>query len=301
MKIAAMHCLAVALVLWNCSGKWVDGRIEDPIQPEVTGGAKAPDVPYLPTPMNAVAQMLDMAEVTREDVIYDLGCGDGRIVITAAKERQARGVGIDISPDRIRESRINAQHAGVADRVRFLEQDLFTSDFSDASVVAIYLTPALNIRLRPKILNELKPGTRIVSHKFGMGEWKPDQSASVEGRDIYFWIVPANVSGTWEWTAAGLEGKGSHRLELTQTFQKVEGILVAQSESNPITETRLVGDRLQFTVPRKVDGRYMPVRYEGRVQGDSMAVRRIAVAVENGPASWQARRNPATMTPWTAR
>ena len=152
---------------------------------------RRPDVIYVPTPQNVVDAMLDMAKVTKNDVVYDLGCGDGRIVITAAK-RGARGVGIDIDPQRIKEARENAKTAGVEDRVQFLETDLFTSDISKATVVTLYLLPSLNLKLQPKLFKELKPGTRIVSHSFDMGDWKPEQTREIEFRKVYFWTIPAN-------------------------------------------------------------------------------------------------------------
>jgi ribosomal protein L11 methylase PrmA len=149
------------------------------------------DVPYVPTPQKVVDEMLSLAAVTKNDVVYDLGCGDGRIVITAAKKHGARGVGVDIDPERIKEANANAQQAGVSDRVKFIEQDLFQTDFKEASVVTLYLLPDINLKLRPKLLSELKPGTRVVSHAFDMGDWKPDKTVSVdEERTIYLWIIP---------------------------------------------------------------------------------------------------------------
>jgi ubiquinone/menaquinone biosynthesis C-methylase UbiE len=148
------------------------------------------DVPYVPTPMEVVNKMLDMGKVGSKDVLYDLGCGDGRIVVTAAKERGARGVGIDIDPQRIAEANENAQKAGVKDRVQFRVGDLFKSDFSPATVVTLYLLPDINKRLRPQLWQQLKPGTRIVSHAFDMGdEWPPEQTERVEFKTIYAWTI----------------------------------------------------------------------------------------------------------------
>jgi SAM-dependent methyltransferase len=149
------------------------------------------DVPYVPTPQSVVDAMLSMAAVKKDDVVYDLGCGDGRIVITAAKKHGARGVGVDIDPERIKEANANAKQAGVSDRVKFIEQDLFQTDFKEASVVTLYLLPDINLKLRPKLLSDLKPGTRVVSHSFDMGNWKPDKTETVDGdRRIFFWIIP---------------------------------------------------------------------------------------------------------------
>jgi len=151
--------------------------------------SRTPDVGFVPTPDDVVAGMLRLANVKRGDVVYDLGSGDGRIVIQAAKRYGARGVGIDIDPERIEEASRNARAAKVSDRVRFLNQDLFESDLSEATVVTLYLLPRLNLRLRPKLLAELKPGTRVVSHGFDMGDWKPDRVAQVGSTTIYLWTI----------------------------------------------------------------------------------------------------------------
>ncbi|MDX5421274.1 MAG: class I SAM-dependent methyltransferase, partial [Hymenobacteraceae bacterium] len=143
--------------------------------------ARTPDVPYVPTRQTVVDAMLELAEVKNNDVVYDLGCGDGRIVITAAKEYGARGVGVDINPERIKEAKQNAEEAEVTDKVRFVEGDLFEMDFSRASVVTLYLLPAVNLKLRPILLKQLKPGTRIVSHDFDMGDWKPEEVVQIDG------------------------------------------------------------------------------------------------------------------------
>lgn len=153
---------------------------------------RSPDVVYVPTPTSVVNEMLRLANVKSNDVVYDLGSGDGRIVIAAAKDRGARGIGIDINPQRVREANENAQKAGVTDRVEFRQQDLFQTDFRDATVVTLYLLPELNVKLRPKLLSELKPGTRIVSHAFDMGDWKPEKVVEVDGRTVYYWMVPEN-------------------------------------------------------------------------------------------------------------
>jgi ribosomal protein L11 methylase PrmA len=148
------------------------------------------DVPYVPTPPPVVDAMLRLAKVKRGDVLYDLGSGDGRIVITAAKRYGVRGTGVDIDPQRIKEANANARRAGVAGRVRFVNEDLFQIDFSDATVVTLYLLPRLNLQLRPRLINELRPGTRIVSHGFDMGDWKPDRVIEVGTSTLYLWIVP---------------------------------------------------------------------------------------------------------------
>lgn len=161
-----------------------------------TPAARAPDVPYVPTSTEVVAAMLKLAGVKKGDVLYDLGCGDGRIVIAAAQEFGARGTGIDINPERVREANENASKAGVADQVKFVQQDLFESNFSDATVVTLYLLPAINLKLRPKLWRELKPGTRVVSHAFDMDDWKPEKVVDVDGEQIFLWTIPAKDAAT---------------------------------------------------------------------------------------------------------
>ena len=157
--------------------------------------ARVPDVHYDPTPYNVVAQMLALAQVREGDMVYDLGCGDGRIVIAAAKEAGARGVCVDIDPVRIRESRLNAASAGVAERIRFVEDDLFTTGIADATVVVLFLWPELNLKLRPRLWRELQPGTRVISYVHNMGDWLPLKTVKVEGRsgerNLYLWTIEA--------------------------------------------------------------------------------------------------------------
>lgn len=198
-RFVCVVAILLAGIAWAVDGPVLLGAASASVTPaDTSGGAdqavagqkRTPDVIFVPTPTEVVEAMLKAAKVTKNDVVYDLGCGDGRIVITAAKEYGARGIGIDIDPQRISEARANAEKAGVTDRVKFLEQDLFETDFHEATVVTLYLLPSLNVKLRPKLLKELKPGTRIVSHAFDMGDWKPEQEIDVDGRTVYLWTVP---------------------------------------------------------------------------------------------------------------
>jgi tRNA G37 N-methylase Trm5 len=169
-------------------------------------GTKAPaekertlDVPFVPTNEKVVAEMLKVANVKKDDILYDLGSGDGRIVITAAKKFGTRGTGIDIDPKRVEEAKENAEKAGVTDRVKFIEGDIFEASIKDATVVTLYLLPAVNLRLRPKLLSELKPGTRVVSHNYDMGDWKPQKTIKVNTPNgehtVYYWVVPGRAAG----------------------------------------------------------------------------------------------------------
>ena len=168
---------------------------------------RAPDVVFVPTPQEVVEAMLKVARVGKGDVLYDLGSGDGRIPITAAqKYRIARGIGVDINPERIQEANENLRKARVGDRVRFVNADLFETDLSDATVITLYLLPALNLKLLPKLLKEVKPGTRVVSHAFDMGSWRPEQALKVGTRSVYFWTIPAPGTPSYEAALAAAAG-----------------------------------------------------------------------------------------------
>jgi SAM-dependent methyltransferase len=196
MRVTVTGSLAIVLVLGVGSAYAGPGSPVAPVAqaaPAAQAPLRSPDVIFVPTPQEVVDAMLKVAGVKAGDVVYDLGCGDGRTVISAAK-LGARGIGIDIDPQRIKESTENVQKSGVGDRVRILNQDLFTSNISDATVVTLYLLPSLNLKLRPKLWTELKPGTRIVSHAFDMGDWKPDQTLNINGRTVYYWVIPPDAA-----------------------------------------------------------------------------------------------------------
>lgn len=218
------------------------------------------DVPYVPTPPEVVDRMLEMAQVSSDDVLVDLGSGDGRIVIAAATEygvSDARG--IDLDPQRVKEARANAHEAGVEDQVSFEEGDLFNKDFSDATVLTMYLLQSVNLRLKPVILDTMEPGSRVVSHDFDMGDWLPDQEDNVNGRRIYLWTVPARVAGRWRFTTEdGKEGTAF----ITQTYQQVQGEVVINGQRLNLQQTHLQGEQLSFFLEGK--------RYDGRVNGDAI-------------------------------
>ncbi|WNG34342.1 class I SAM-dependent methyltransferase [Archangium minus] len=194
---------AFGVVLWSGLGLWGGapalGQGEPPFYvPPNLGRSdlpeRAPDVPYVPTPQEVVDDMLAVADLKPGDVLYDLGSGDGRIVVTAAKNFGVRGVGIDINPERIQEAEANARSAGVQELTEFRQQDLFKADIDDATVVTMYLLPSVNNRLKPKLLRDLKPGTRIVSHSFDIEGWEPERIVESEGRTLYLWVVPEHPS-----------------------------------------------------------------------------------------------------------
>ena len=228
---------------------------KDDYKPQV--GQEGKDVIWVPTPQALVDKMLDMAKVTAKDYVIDLGSGDGRTVITAAK-RGAKALGIEYNPDMVELSKRNAAKESVSDRANFVKADLFESDFSEATVITMFLLPGINIQLRPKIL-DLRPGTRIVSNSFTMGEWAADEEGTVKNGCASYctallWIVPAKVEGTWQLPQG--------ELALQQTFQMVSGTLRSGNVSTPITNGRLNGDQITFTAGGN--------QYSGYVNGNVM-------------------------------
>jgi SAM-dependent methyltransferase len=258
------------------------------------------DVPYVSTPYQVVEEMLRIAKVNQNDVLYDLGCGDGRVVITAAKMFGCRGVGVDLDPQRIEESRENARKENLENRVKFVQQDLFEADISEATVVTLYLLSSVNLKLRPRLLQELKPGTRIVSHDFSMGEWEADIEKEVfVGEDrhkIYFWIVPADVAGTWRWTLPKGSSDMNYEMELTQKFNQVWAFQNLGSSKRSIEDFKLVGDKLSFTIKRNKDGKEEVIFFEGQVNGDNMnGVFELESGEKKVKENWKARRLPSAL------
>jgi SAM-dependent methyltransferase len=253
---------------------------------------RAPDVHFVPTDTTKVREMLTAAQVGADDLVYDLGCGDGRIVITAVKKYGARGVCVDIDPVRIEQSRNNADTAGVARRIEFIEGDLFQQDLSKATVVTLYLLPSLNERLRPKLFKELRPGTRIVSNAFDMGPWKADRTLNVKtasGMQSYafLWIIPADVSGQWRLEPG--EGKGGkpYTLDIQQKFQQVSGTASSGGKSLPLSGLVVKGDRLTFVI-RDGGGEGTGLEFTGKVDGDRLSG---TTQGAGGGWSWTATRS----------
>lgn len=256
------------------------------------------DVPYVPTPENIVAEMIKMAGINRDDIVYDLGCGDGRIIIMACRKTGARGVGVDIDPERIRESRANARIAGVEGKVTFIQQDLFKIDFSEATVLALYLLPELNEKLRPLILTEMRPGTRVISHNYGMGDWEPDKARHMDAsHSIYLWVVPANVSGTWSLGMQEKKGLTYHVLRLDQGYQAVTGDISSARGWVPISNVRLRGDELRFTVDLITPKGTVPVNFTGKAGGSFLEGSFESPQDPEIRGAWKAVSDPATVQP----
>jgi len=233
------------------------------------------DVHFVPTPMEVVDAMLRMADLKKGEFLIDLGSGDGRIPIHAVKKYGAKALGVDLDPRRLKEAADNARKEGVQDEVTFRLQNLFETDLSQADVISMYLLSSINAKLRPKLL-ELRPGVRIVSHAFNMGDWEPDQHERIEGRNAYMWIVPARVAGRWQMEVGG----NKFPLEITQQYQRFEGSAEPGGKTTPVEDGRLKGTAISFTV--EIDGK--PRTFTGAVNDGAM--------VGTGPdaGAWNARR-----------
>jgi ubiquinone/menaquinone biosynthesis C-methylase UbiE len=248
------------------------------------------DVPYVPTPPVVVEEMLRLAAVGPDDFVIDLGSGDGRILIAAAKKFGARGVGVDLDPERIAESVYNAQLADVSDRVTFHHQDLFKFDISPATVVTMYLVPSVNMRLQPRLLQELKPGTRIVSHDFNLGDWQPDRKSTVR-KNVFLWIVPAPVAGRWRTTLALPAGERSYEIEIRQKFQEIDGLARYDRKVAGLWNAKLRGDRISFVMVDDSGPLESNLYCEGRVTGDVIeGVVRRGIGSEQTQIKWRATR-----------
>jgi hypothetical protein len=267
MRIFAGSCLSAAIA-FNAFAQPAPA-----FEPKV--GQRGKDVVWVPTNQKLVDRMLDMAKVTSADFVMDLGSGDGRTVITAAK-RGANAKGIEYNPDMIELSRKNAEQAGVSAKASFEKADLFETDFSKASVITMFLLPSINLKLRPKLL-DLKPGTRVVSNSFDLGEWTADETASINGEDCvshctaYFWVVPAKVEGEWQ-TPQG-------KLTLEQKYQLVSGRLTNGNVITPVTDGKLKGNEIAFTAGG--------TRYTGKVDGSTITGKANTAGKE---ADWSAKK-----------
>ncbi|HET9664892.1 MAG TPA: class I SAM-dependent methyltransferase [Burkholderiales bacterium] len=258
--------------------------------------AQVSDVPYVPTPPNVVDVMLGIAKVGPDDYVIDLGSGDGRIVIAAARKYGARGFGVDIDDALVDEARRQARRQGVSDRVTFATRNLFITDISDATVITMYLFPQVNMQLRPRFLKELKPGTRIVSHEFDLDEWQPDAKVVVPVPDkpygdpssnVFLWVVPADASGSWRWRLAGGDGPPDCEVTLEQTYQMLTGEGQWAGRSARVSG-RVRGEEVSLRFVSEADGRPLHHELNGRLSGD--AIRGTAMVRGGMQREWQATR-----------
>ena len=280
------RCALAALLLW-------------------TACARAADVPYVSTPWNVVEAMLKIAAVGPNDFLIDLGSGDGRIVITAAKKLGARGFGVDLDDNLVRTAQRNAASEGVKDRAEFYTRNLFDTDMSKATVISMYLFNSVNLRLRPSLF-KLKPGTRLVSHDFDMAKWTPDDRLTIDvpGKsygpphsEIFLWIVPADASGRWRWqlpvAAGGANGaKWDYDAAFEQTFQMISGEVQAGGRGAQLRDARVRGEIVSFAVLAERDGRTVRQEFSGRIEGNGGGdVIAGHVVIEGVKTPWRATRS----------
>lgn len=259
--------------------------------------AQQPDVPFVPTPQVVVDAMLELAGVGPRDYIIDLGSGDGRIVIAAARKRGARGLGVEIDVALVGQARLDARRQGVGDRVDFRRDDLLQADIGRATVVTLYLYPRLMKQMRPRLIAELRPGTRIVSHEFDMDPWQPDTRVTVAVPDkpygapsseILLWIVPADASGLWRWRLATGGAAADYELDLSQSFQVLNGKPVVAGGAGRFEGGRMRGEEISFALSAAVSGRALRHEFSGRLKGDEITG---IVKLEGiGERAWNATR-----------
>ena len=255
------------------------------------------DVPFVPTPPGVVDAMLGLAGIGPEDFVIDLGSGDGRIVIAAAKLRGARGTGVEIDGALVWDARREAQREGVAGRVEFIEQSLFLSEIGQATVITMYLSPRLMMQLRPRLFAELKPGTRIVSHDFDMESWRPDARVTVpvpdkpygpSSSEVYLWIIPANAAGAWRWRSSDGAAAVEYELTLSQTFQMLEGKALIGGQPGRLEGGGMRGAEIRLMLTAEVGGRTLRHEFSGRVDGDAISGR--VKLPGGGELDWKATR-----------
>lgn len=268
----------------------------------IAGAARAQDfgdTPYVQTPQNVVDRMLQIAKVGPGDYVIDLGSGDGRLIITAAKKFGARGFGVDLDRRLVELANKRAKEEGVSERAVFYERDLYETDMTEATVLTIYLLPEVNLMVRPQLLATLKPGTRVVAHDYDMGEWKPDQQLVMDapdkpvGRDkkskVFFWVIPANAAGKWRWEATAAGKQATFDLDIVQKFQDISGTVSFNGTSAPIENARLTGEEISFTVADARDkSRY---EFSGRLTGGRIVGEvRVVAANAQRQLEWTAQR-----------
>ena len=269
--------VVLALAAGSSGAQTTDNKTFEPVV-----GQAGKDVIWVPTPPMLVERMLRMAQVTPQDTVIDLGSGDGRIAIAAARDFKARSYGLEFNPDMVALSQREAEKAGVPGRATFVQADIYKSDFSNANVLTMYLLPNINLDMRPIIL-KMKPGTRVVSHQFNMGDWTPDETADFSGRSAYLWVVPAKVDGKWAVEAAA--NVPAFTFSIRQEYQRISGFAGPGAISFGLREPLLWGDRIRFSF---VDEQGRSREFSGTVNGN--AISGEIRTNDSAPAQFTARR-----------
>ena len=282
----AMRALCCALLMTCVPTAATAADPEYQFEPVI--GMPGKDVVWVPTPAQVVELMLDVAKVTPQDFVIDLGSGDGRIVIAAGK-RGARGFGVELNENLVQLSSEEAARQGVADRVQFFVRDMFKTDLSPASVLTTYLLPHLNVRVRPQLLRQLRPGSRVVAYAFHMGEWQPDRVAQIDGLTVHHWIVPAAAMGQWRWKDDGIGYAREYEMDVEQRFQFISGAARSRTGGAYLRDMTLEGDRISFRLTEEAGSSLAQTYYEGRIDGDTITG---TARTNNQPAArnWRAQR-----------
>jgi len=245
------------------------GAAEPEYQFEPVIGMPGKDVVWVPTPSPVVDLMLDVAKLTPQDFVIDLGSGDGRIVIAAGR-RGARGFGVDLNANLVDLSNAEAARQGVAERVQFHVRDMFQTDLSPASVLTTYLLPQLNVRVRPQLLKQMKPGSRVVTYAFHMGEWQPEQVAQINGLTVHYYIVPAAAMGQWRWKDDGVGFTRDYEMDVEQRFQFISGAARSKAAFAYVRDMKLEGSRISFRLTEEAGSSLSQTYYEGQIDGDTI-------------------------------
>lgn len=289
---------AACIAILSCTGQIrnVDSNFTRFSGAEFARESQRLDVPYVVTHQVVVKAMLNLASVKPDEFLIDLGSGDGRINIISAKHFGARGFGVDLNDKLVELSKRYAAAAGVADRVDFYVKDIFFTDISKADIVTMYLLPEINLRLRPKLLNDLKPGARVISQDFHMEDWRPDDLLTIsdetgEQRDLYLWIIPARVEGKWRWSLPLSSDDQNFILELNQYFQDIAGVALSENIKWRIFDTVLRGDEISFSLISEAGDHLVRQDYRGRVKGGAIeGTVQLSGTVENEQMEWRAER-----------
>lgn len=292
--IAALAAVLIAFTLFAVSAP----AVAQNVPAEVENLSDQFDVPFVPSHENVLKAMFDMAKPTKDDYVVDLGSGDGRIVITAAKEYGAQGFGVDLNDKLVAIANERARDAGVGDRAKFYVRDLFKTDISKATIVTMYLLPEVVMEIRPKLFSTLRPGTRIVSHDYHLGDWRPENARVVpiglgEESIVYHWIVPAKVAGWWRWEISYpgyFEQPLQYEARLKQKFQDVEGDILLNGGAISIHDATLRSDRIAFSATGELDDRIVRHDFSGTVRGkEIVGTVRLSGGVREVELPWRAR------------
>jgi len=285
LRLPAIACLLVCTLVAGTAVAADVQQSEYAFEPVI--GMPGRDVVWVPTPPQVVEFMLDLAKLTPQDFVIDLGSGDGRIVLAAGR-RGAHGLGVELNADLVQLSNEEAARQGIAERVQFKVQDMFLTDLSVASVLTTYLLPHLNVRVRPQLLAQMKPGSRVVAYSFHMGEWQPDAVEQLNGLTVHYYTVPARAMGQWRWAHDGVGYTREYEMNVQQTFQFISGKASSKTGFAYLRDMKLEGDRISFTLTEEAGSALAQTRYEGRIEGDAIT----GVARTN---------NQPTVRPWKAQ